>query len=239
MGALSSQLILYVLNLLSWVNLFINVGVLVSASASSWSLWPCVTQLWSQFRHWIRVMTYIILYGEWQGTGERKWIGIKPVSCSFLEVKISCTSLTGCLWRWERRLWRCPPLFPSVVPGHQREHRSAFLHLKCLVTLIWNHSHLESLRFCGGALLHDGRNIYRYKSVHVQSLSCVWLFVTPWTVAHQAPPLSMGFPRLEYQSKLPFPSRGSSQPRDRTCISCLAGGFFFFFLMYLFILVGG
>ena len=29
--------------------------------------------------------------------------------------------------------------------------------------------------------------------------------VTPWTVAHQAP-LSMGFPRKEYWSELPFPS---------------------------------
>ena len=39
------------------------------------------------------------------------------------------------------------------------------------------------------------------------SLSCVWLFVTPWTVAHQAP-LSMGFPRQKYWSGLPFPSPG-------------------------------
>ena len=30
---------------------------------------------------------------------------------------------------------------------------------------------------------------------------------TPWTVAHQAP-LSMGFPRQEYWSELPFPSPG-------------------------------
>ena len=39
-------------------------------------------------------------------------------------------------------------------------------------------------------------------------LSCfsrVQLFATPWTVAHQAP-LSMGFPRQEYWSGLPFPS---------------------------------
>ena len=36
------------------------------------------------------------------------------------------------------------------------------------------------------------------------SLSCVWLFVTPWTVPYQAPP-SMGFSRQEYQSGLPFP----------------------------------
>ena len=38
-----------------------------------------------------------------------------------------------------------------------------------------------------------------------KSLSHVWLFVTPWTTAHQAP-LSTGFPRREYYSGLPFPS---------------------------------
>ena len=37
--------------------------------------------------------------------------------------------------------------------------------------------------------------------------SPVWLFGTPWTVAHQAP-LSMGFSRQEYWSGLPFPSPG-------------------------------
>ena len=41
--------------------------------------------------------------------------------------------------------------------------------------------------------------------VKVKSLSRVRLFVTPWTVAHQAPP-SMGSPRQEYWSGLPFPS---------------------------------
>ena len=35
----------------------------------------------------------------------------------------------------------------------------------------------------------------------------VWLFVTPWTVAHQAPP-SMECSRQEYWSGLPFPSSG-------------------------------
>ena len=41
--------------------------------------------------------------------------------------------------------------------------------------------------------------------VKVKLLSCVRLFVTPWTVAHQAP-LSMGFSRQEYWCGLPFPS---------------------------------
>ena len=40
-----------------------------------------------------------------------------------------------------------------------------------------------------------------------KSLSSAWLFVTPWTVAHQAP-LSMEFSRQEYKSGLAFPSPG-------------------------------
>ena len=46
--------------------------------------------------------------------------------------------------------------------------------------------------------------IWRY-CIPAQSLSCVWLSVTPWAVAHQAP-LSMGFSRQEYWSGLPCPS---------------------------------
>ena len=50
--------------------------------------------------------------------------------------------------------------------------------------------------------------------------------MTPWTIAFQAP-LSMGFSRHEYWSGflLPF-SRGSSQPRNQTQVSCIAGRFF-------------
>ena len=38
----------------------------------------------------------------------------------------------------------------------------------------------------------------------MKSISRIWLFATPWTVARQAP-LSMGFSRQEYWSGLPFP----------------------------------
>ena len=38
-------------------------------------------------------------------------------------------------------------------------------------------------------------------------LSCVWLFVTPWTVAHQAS-LSVGFPSQESWRGCPFPLQG-------------------------------
>ena len=44
-----------------------------------------------------------------------------------------------------------------------------------------------------------------YKWKKVKLLSHVRLFVTPWTVAHQAPP-SMEFSRQEYWSGLLFPS---------------------------------
>jgi len=45
-------------------------------------------------------------------------------------------------------------------------------------------------------------------TVKVKSFSRVRLFATPWTVAYQASP-SMGFPRQEYWSGLPFPSPGN------------------------------
>ena len=51
-------------------------------------------------------------------------------------------------------------------------------------------------------------------------------FATLWTVAPQAP-LSVGISqtRILRWVAIPF-SRGSSPPRDQTCISCLAGGVF-------------
>ena len=62
--------------------------------------------------------------------------------------------------------------------------------------------------------------------VHVQSLSCVQLFATPWTVAHQAP-LSMGFPRQEDWIGLPFPSPGElPDPGIEPLSPALAGVFF-------------
>ena len=47
-------------------------------------------------------------------------------------------------------------------------------------------------------------NAWKWK-VKVKSLSRVWLLVTPWTAAYQAPP-SMGSSRQEYWSGLSFPS---------------------------------
>ena len=57
-----------------------------------------------------------------------------------------------------------------------------------------------------------------------QWLSQVWLFATLWTIARQAP-LSIGFSRILEWVAMPS-SRGSSRPRDQTCISCTADGLF-------------
>ena len=48
------------------------------------------------------------------------------------------------------------------------------------------------------------------------SLSGVWLFVIPWTVAHQAP-LSVEFSRQEYWKGLPFPPPESLNLHNVTC----------------------
>ena len=60
-------------------------------------------------------------------------------------------------------------------------------------------------------------------------LSPVGLFPTPWTVAHQAP-LSMGFPRQECWSGLPFPPPGdlpdSGMEPTSLASPALAGGLF-------------
>ena len=55
-----------------------------------------------------------------------------------------------------------------------------------------------------GVGCHSFSNAWKWK-VKVKSLSCVWLFTTPWTAAHQAPP-SMGFSRQEYWSGVPLAS---------------------------------
>ena len=56
-------------------------------------------------------------------------------------------------------------------------------------------------------LLLERKAMINLVKVKVKSLSCIQLFVTPWTVAYKAP-LSMEFSGQEYWSGLPFPSPG-------------------------------
>ena len=52
---------------------------------------------------------------------------------------------------------------------------------------------------------HPGKSLGVCVCVCTCVLSCVWFFVTSWSVACQAP-LSRRFPRQEYWNGLPFPS---------------------------------
>ena len=68
----------------------------------------------------------------------------------------------------------------------------------------------------------------------LRCFSRVWLFVTLWTIVHQAP-LSMGFSRQEYWSGLPCPLPGDLpyagiQPASLMSIQNWQVFFFFFFL---------
>ena len=71
--------------------------------------------------------------------------------------------------------------------------------------------HHRQILYC---LSHQGK--WKWKS-----LSCVWLFVIPWTITVH------GILQARILEWVAFPfSRGSSQPRDQTQVSCIAGGFF-------------
>ena len=75
-----------------------------------------------------------------------------------------------------------------------------------------------------GLLAEKNRDVFHV--VLVSLLRCISLFVTPWTVACQAP-LFMGFSRREYWSGLPFPSPGNlPDPGIKSASPALAGGFF-------------
>ena len=80
------------------------------------------------------------------------------------------------------------------------------------------------------ALLHKNIQNFHHSEVPMllcaKSLSSVCFFVNPWTVASQAP-LSLGFPRQEYWSGLPFLSPGDLPDSGLEPTSpALAGGFF-------------
>ena len=97
--------------------------------------------------------------------------------------------------------------------------------------LNWTDTHLEGVKQCLRnyecmILIHT--TLSRRLCV-LNCFSPVWLFVTPWTVAHQAP-LSMGFSRQEYWSGLPcFPLGDFPNPGIESVSLMsppLAGGFF-------------
>ena len=87
----------------------------------------------------------------------------------------------------------------------------------------------ETLILLGSAVLENSAQFFSWGVVGVLEVSvcmpslfsCVRLFGTPWTVAHQAP-LTMRFSRQEYWSGLLFPPSGNCpHPGIKPCLSCL------------------
>ena len=124
--------------------------------------------------------------------------------------------------KWKPR----PHLSLCFLPQEHRDKKcpqtETCVHLQALILQI-HHWELKVLD-----LFHDSWNLFEgtpdipkthliwcfqwvsweYKTERESgSYSTVRLFATLWTIAHQAP-LSMGFPRQEYWSGLPFPPPG-------------------------------
>ena len=76
------------------------------------------------------------------------------------------------------------------------EETNTYINQKDVVTAILS----EKIIFIGKSTSRD--------NAHAHLLSCIYFFATPWTAARQAPQ-SVGFPRQEYRSGLPFPSPGN------------------------------
>ena len=113
----------------------------------------------------------------------------------------------GCEQKCVSSAWAQWPLFPTFPPVFKTQPQNLLLH--------WNALHKIQVTLCTLFLrmpricLHESRK-------KVKSFSPVRLFVTPWTVAYQAPP-SMEFSKQEYWSGLPFPSTMRESEVTQSC----------------------
>ena len=119
--------------------------------------------------------------------------------------------------------WHCLFSFEELAPPHPRMRcrygaRTVLNH--------FTHGTWASSDFC----IHRGScGPCRDQVCKHVCLVVVWLFATPWTIAHQAP-LFMGFSRQEYWSGVPFSTPGDLPNPGIEPVSlatpALAGGFF-------------
>ena len=91
---------------------------------------------------------------------------------------------------------------------------------------VLNHNHLTGAELWSEHLLECGQERMTFFKKPLWELSCsaVSNSATPGTVVLQGP-LSMGILQARILEWVAMPSsRGSSQPRDRTQVSCISGG---------------
>ena len=101
----------------------------------------------------------------------------------------SSLNSAGCsVFSW--KLWTGNPLFFAILLNQHKVGKS--------IQSRWGQSH---------EYRQGNRRLTTWTVCVLSCFSSVWLFVTPWTVAHQAP-LSEGFSRQEHWSGLPCPPPG-------------------------------
>ena len=115
--------------------------------------------------------------------------------------------LVSALWNpRQQRLWVTPgPLLSIICPPA----RECLARSRCLIIIgginnYWLKERMKESMLSWSGL---GHLLALWEGKCLVIPSCPSLSATLWTVAHQAP-LSMGFPRQEYWSGLPFPSLG-------------------------------
>ena len=123
---------------------------------------------------------------------------IKPSS-------LTSPTLAGRFFTTRRRKWQPTLVF---LPGESQGRRSL---------VGWS----DLAAAAAAAAVPPGSPSSIITEVKWKLLSPIWLFATPWTIQ------SMEFSRPEYWSGLAFPfPKGSSQTRDQTQVTHIAGGFF-------------
>ena len=155
----------------------------------------------------------------------RGWAGVRITSP--LPLQTSRTSVPGTMNTPQTKLWRPGIPFP-LIQNLLRRIWEAKGDLTIACPSAWWEPSVSASDFCKWVLFHSSwafpslgalQFLWKWKCY---SLSHVWFFLTPWTVAGKTP-LSMA--RIMEWVAIPF-SRGSSQPRDQTQASSIAGEFF-------------
>ena len=141
---------------------------------------------------------------------------------------------TGLITKWNRTLlFKC--LLCLTRHHHSSGHRQStcFSRLSlcatsCLVSPPSQSLTLNCITYymCHSVLPRMRSDLFKHCCAVLSLFSHVWLCVTLCTAAHNRLLCPCGFFRQEYWSGLPCPALGDSQPRDQTCVSCIAGRFF-------------
>ena len=122
------------------------------------------------------------------------------------------------------------PLSPSLQLSLRSVPHGSYNQSPVNEEVLFTPHHMLCSRTRSGQQNSNNGHLHKHRGGPVlccaQSLSCVQLFVIPWTIACQAP-LSMGILQARILEWVAMPSsRGFSQPRDRTQVSWIAGRFF-------------